>query len=290
MLTEKKSGTVVIYHGKCADGFAAALCAWLVYGDSAQYVACTQFGVLPDVKLDGKDVFILDFSFEPELLVQMEAQAKSITLLDHHVTAQRNLKGHCLSCAGKIHFDLSRSGAMLAWEHFHAGNPAPDLIRFVQDGDLWQWKVSGSENFLAWLHTQPHDFHVWSQAMAMQGEELAAVIELGRVLRAQFLGLCQKMAESARPVTVCGQAGLMVNADHIFAGQLGSLLSQKSGSFALVWSVDETERLSFSLRSGKNFNVEVMAAKFGGGGHAQAAGFRLPIARITDVTSGELNP
>ncbi|MCH6586761.1 MAG: amidohydrolase family protein [Proteobacteria bacterium] len=28
---------------------------------------------------------------------------------------------------------------MLAWNHFHPDEPAPDLLRYVQDQDLWKW-------------------------------------------------------------------------------------------------------------------------------------------------------
>lgn len=52
--------TIVIYHADCPDGFGAAFAAWLVFGDSAQYVPARFGEPAPDVR--GKEVYILDFS------------------------------------------------------------------------------------------------------------------------------------------------------------------------------------------------------------------------------------
>lgn len=43
-----------------------------------------------------------------------------------------------------IRFDLDRSGAAIAWEHFNR-DAAPDLIRYVEDRDLWRWSLPDSE-------------------------------------------------------------------------------------------------------------------------------------------------
>ncbi len=36
------------------------------------------------------------------------------------------------------------------------------------------------------------------------------------------------------------------------------------------------ESIKFSLRSNSNFDVSILAEKFGGGGHKKAAGFEIP--------------
>ena len=46
-------------------------------------------------------------------------------------------------------------------------------------------------------------------------------------------------------------------------------------TFGLVWEEKEDGMVACSLRSVKPFRVKEMAEKFGGGGHGQAAAFRL---------------
>ncbi|MFQ3615868.1 MAG: hypothetical protein SNJ57_09305 [Cyanobacteriota bacterium] len=56
----------------------------------------------------------------------------------------RQLYVELLSGKLVINLDLDRSGAAIAWEHFH-NDDVPDLIRYVEDRDLWRWKLPDSE-------------------------------------------------------------------------------------------------------------------------------------------------
>ncbi|NML17813.1 DHHA1 domain-containing protein [Azohydromonas caseinilytica] len=278
--------TLVLYHGKCADGFGAAFAAWLKLGDSADYRPCVYGDPTPEVA--GKDVFILDYSFDPEVLQAMSTRARSITLLDHHVSAQKRLQGLKLACCGRLHFDLSRSGAVIAWEHFHPGEPVPYLLRAVQARDLWRWDVPDARPFLAALDLLPLSFEAWRSVLQLSEEERARMVERGAAMEAKFEALCASIAEQPAPVRIDGEAGLMVNAPSEFASTVGSLLAQRSGTFCLIWRIDHQGRLKCSLRSVQGFDVERLAARFGGGGHAQAAAFMLPGERVVELLRGEL--
>jgi uncharacterized protein len=93
---------LVIYHDNCTDGFASAFCAWLKFGEDAEYFPCNYNSFI--VGLDGslkyktevtglKDrvVYIVDFSFPRMTLEMMGRYAAHITVLDHHKTAQAEL-------------------------------------------------------------------------------------------------------------------------------------------------------------------------------------------------------
>ncbi|WP_298231180.1 DHHA1 domain-containing protein [uncultured Azohydromonas sp.] len=278
--------TLVLYHGKCADGFGAAFAAWLKLGDAADYLAC-HYGDPPPV-VEGREVFILDYSFEPEVLRAMGTQARSITLLDHHVSAQKRLQGLELACPHRLYFDLSRSGAAIAWEHFHPGEPLPYLLQAIQARDLWRWDVPDARPFLAALDLLPLDFAAWKSVLDLDAPARARMVERGAAMEARFDALCTAIAEQPAAIRIDGEAGLMVNAPGEFASNVGSLLAQRSGTFALVWRADHQGRLKCSLRSVQGFDVERLAARFGGGGHAQAAAFILPGARVAEVLRGEL--
>ncbi|WP_157270752.1 DHHA1 domain-containing protein [Azohydromonas aeria] len=278
--------TLVLYHGRCADGFGAAFAAWLRLGDTADYRACVYGEDAPDVS--GRDVYILDYSFSPEVLRDMGARARSITLLDHHVSAQRQLQGLRLACRCRLHFDLARSGAALAWEHFHPGRPLPYLLQSVQARDLWTWDVPDARAFLAALDLLPAQFPAWKAVLDMDPQALARMVERGQAMEDKFQALCAAIAEQPSPLRIDGESGLMVNAPAEFASAVGSLLARRSGTFCLVWRIDEAARLKCSLRSVPAFDVERLATRFGGGGHAQAAAFILPGARVLELLQGSL--
>jgi nanoRNase/pAp phosphatase (c-di-AMP/oligoRNAs hydrolase) len=70
---------------------------------------------------------------------------------------------------------------------------------------------------------------------------------------------------------------------------VGSMLAEKSGTFALVWRMESRGSIKVSLRAVRSFDVEEIAVRFGGGGHPQAASFRIPTARGVELLEGCLN-
>lgn len=288
--------TIVFYHGDCpsGDGFAAALAAWLALGDSAAYcpVNYADFRDLPEVT--GKDIFVLDFSFEPEVLQELCAKANTLTLLDHHKGAKEKLSGHTFLCAchapARLLVDMSQSGCVLAWRHFFPEAPLPDLFRHVQDRDLWKWELPDSRAFLARLDLEPKTFESWKNLLSFQGTTREEFVREGALLVKQRALDCERMAKNARPVTLDGLAGLMVNAPHEWADDVGNLLAQRSKTFGLVWFATPDQRVKCSLRTlGADVDADQMARPFGGGGHKGAAGFYLPADRLESLLEGSLD-
>lgn len=151
---------LVVYHRSCMDGAAAALAAWLRFGDEAEYRPASYGDPAPtDDEVRGRDVYVLDFSYPRAELVRIAAACDSEPLLeaplgrlrviDHHKTAQSDLAGLPF-CT----FDMDKSGAVLAWEHFTDGGGilhTPELFRYVQDRDLWRWELPHSKEVSAAL-------------------------------------------------------------------------------------------------------------------------------------------
>lgn len=277
---------LVIYHKNClsGDGFGAAFAAWLALGETADYYPADYGDEVPDVT--GREVYILDLSFPADTLAAMSRLAASLTLLDHHLTAQKRLSYFKPVCCGKIHFDLFQCGAVLAWKHFHPGKPVPRLFRWLQARDLWAWDEPMAKEFLTWLDTQEKSFERWARIMAMSDAELDAAITLGHQLALQYAGFCASIAAGAVPVELAGERGLMVNASGEFRSEVGSLLAERSGTFGLVWRVSEKGEVLCSLRSRAPCDVEQLAMKFGGGGHVTSASFKLPVARLVELVKG----
>ena len=142
---------LVIYHGRsCPDGFAAALAAWLFYQGKAEFLGLDH-GDIKTVEdlpaLAGRAVYILDFSFAPAIMHAIEERAAKLVMLDHHKSAADKLSGFSCRC-GVVHFDMKKSGSRLAWEFFQRERALPDLVRFVEDRDIWVWQYTESAGFL----------------------------------------------------------------------------------------------------------------------------------------------
>lgn len=211
-------------------------------------------------------------------------------------------------------FDMERSGSHLAWDWFHADAPMPRALAHIEDQDLWRFRLPGTRAFCRALRLRPFDFAAWDavvgdcdsvpgtpgheacQALLREGEavgrffdvevaRLAAGNAAGVVLPGDPIDGLQSVDHGLPIVQSSGVncravAGLAINANPLFASELGSLLAEKSGSFGMVWHVDARGQVKVSLRAAGQVNVAHMAAHYGGGGHPNAAGFRIALSRF----------
>ena len=283
---------LILYHGRnCPDGFAAALAAWLYFDGKAEFLGLDhgdikQVSDLP--ALVGRAVYILDFSFANEIMLGIEERAAKLVMLDHHKSAAEKLTGFACRC-GVVHFDMQKSGARLAWEFFHPEKTVPDLVRFIEDRDIWVWQYPESAGFLAALDMEPFEFERWQAIAAFDAAQLSSFMARGQAMDEKFSKLAELMAESAQPLVFNGIRGLMVNAPGVFHSLIGDQLSKQSGTFALMWSIDKTGVVKAGLRSGRNFDCIALAESMGGGGHAQACGFKASAQRLPELLSGTFN-
>ncbi|MEO7400523.1 MAG: DHHA1 domain-containing protein [Polaromonas sp.] len=280
---------LVIYHGRrCPDGFGAALAAWLFYEGQAEFLALDHGDIqsvdqLP--QLDGRAVYILDFSFSAEILRGIDERAAKLVMLDHHKSAAEKLTGFACRC-GVVHFDMNKSGARLAWEFFHPEAPVPGLVRFIEDRDIWVWQYPESAGFLAALDMEPFDFARWADIARFSPAQLTDFMARGQAMDEKFSKLAADMVEGARPLSFNGHQGLMVNAPGVFHSLIGNLLSAQSMTFALMWTVGKDGVVKVGLRSQRNFDCIPLAESMGGGGHAQACGFKMGVARLPELLGG----
>src|SRR5688572_16804381 len=143
-----------IYHGNCADGFTSA---WVVRKNlpEAEFHAGVYQDAPPDVT--DRDVYLVDFSYKRDVLLEMAERARWITILDHHKTAEADLRDLPDNVASV--FDMERSGARITWDHFYYIKP-PQTLLHVEDRDLWRFALPRTREIQANIFSYPYDFDV----------------------------------------------------------------------------------------------------------------------------------
>src|SRR5580692_9183886 len=159
----------VLYHASCADGFGAALAAWLKFRNTAEYIPVQYGNPFPDIVTGPEtEVYILDFSYPTGKIEDLVTSHDRVVVLDHHATARTELESMMEEYNQDpylIKFDMNKSGAVMAWEYFHPGSLIPDLFRYLQDRDLWQWKLPASREVSDAVRSYPFDFNIWNGFM-----------------------------------------------------------------------------------------------------------------------------
>ena len=253
--------TLILYHAECADGFGAAWAIWRRY-PKAEYRP-VKHGEAPPANLAGHHIVMVDFSYNRTMLEAMAKDAASLVVLDHHITAEQ-----ALADLPYAYFDLNKSGAVLGWEWAH-DEPAPWLLRYIQDKDLWQWALPNSREISAALASYPFDFELWTRFE--QGE----LEREGRAILRYENELVTKLASHATLVEFEGATVPSVQSS-VLTSQIGERLSAEH-PFCVIWH-DRNNRRYFSMRSREDgTDVGAIAASFGGGGHTHAAGFSVPL-------------
>jgi hypothetical protein len=273
------------FHAGCPDGFGAAWAVWRAWGGDARYLARGHEDAFDPRSHEGEVLVFVDIAPPPEALAELSELAAQLVVLDHHISTRDRFA----ACGGldaaharrghRIHFDLHHSGAVLAWNHFHRGEPPP-LLRYVEDQDLWSWRLLDSEAVNAAIGSYRRDFETWDALAARPASDLAR--EGLPILRSNRQEV-ESALQAAAPVAIGERRAEAVNARTLRA-QIGHALAERA-SFGMPWGVVyriTADRVDVSLYSIGELDVAALAARYGGGGHRNAAGFTVSLRRWLD--------
>ena len=260
----------------CMDGLWAAYAASSTHPE-AELVPATYEEVPTLAIAPGEVVYLLDLTYPAAVLEGWADRGAEVRVIDHHKGAMRDLAG--LSDRILQQFQMDKSGAMLAWEHFHLTRPVPDLIAYVQDRDIWTKTLPHCDRVALGLSELIHGLSL-SQALAECDrlmnliDPIGWVVGVGQAVEAEI--------EEAIAQAVAGQSTRIVGGHVVpfFAvktprqrqaySDIGHALlrSRPQAPFACV----ETGG-GWALRSaGDRMDVELIANQIGGGGHRNASG------------------
>jgi uncharacterized protein len=290
------------YHSPCCDGLGAAYAAWTALGETGiRYTPVAYGDPLPPIEPDD-EVTLLDFSASRQALLQLAQTAGRITIIDHHASAERALAGIGEeaaategACEIQVTFDMTHSGAVLAWQHFYRAAPPPKVLELIEDRDLWRFTDPGSRDlYFALEHLR--DFRDLEQ-LARSPKWLAVQIENGRIIRRYLEGVWQGLAarasvstlalapseggEPAEPAIPC----VLLSCAPSWFSDVGHTLLEahpEAQIAALYHDNLKSGYTTWSLRSRQDGpDVTRIAVAAGGGGHPHAAGFRVPLGAGT---------
>lgn len=298
---------LIIYHADCTDGYGAAFAAWLKFGDDADYFPAhygkcetpdAMANYLPEYQF--RPVYVIDFSFPRSVMEVLMREASSLIWLDHHATSFRDWCGatyldkndkyaSSVVIAGElaprilVELDNCRSGALIAWHHFHPEKPVPRLFAHIDDYDRWVFRLPNTKEIsLALSSYAPWSFEQWSDMVVSLGtaEERETpmyqlVIAEGQALLRMQEALVRSVMVDAVPCLLpgCDTPGLAVTCPMLLANDVGAALAQQCGTYAMCWYQRGDGSLKVSLRSAGTVDVSRIAEVQGGGGHPGAAGF-----------------
>lgn len=265
------SRSVIIHHGSCFDGVAGAWVAHRALSEEGAkdiMIFPAHYGdPPPDVR--GANVIIVDFSYKRDVLSEIADRANSLTVIDHHKTAEADLKGFS---RGNIFFDMERSGAGLAWDILFPKLQRPWFIDNIEDRDLWRFKVPMTKYIIAFLAASELSISTFQQLMGMTRSEVA---QKGMSIQDYIDTYGQKASEHWTIKNIAGYDIPVINVPYMNSSDHVDTLMEKlpGHPFYAYFFMRSGGAWQFGLRSSGDFDVSAIAQRYGGGGHKNASGF-----------------
>lgn len=326
-MTEKID--IVIVHKPCRDGYTAGLCAYKYYQiENAKPNAIIQnfeiWGAEPNKHTclktltekatefieSGKvvnTIRIFDLAVEPAVLNMLAAKLSctDIQVHDHHKTFYETWAEYKKTdpqmysmWEDKLFYDVTHSGAYLAWKYYFPDEPVPLYVLYVEDRDIWQFKQPASMEIGEALfnneirNDDPIKYLETYFNFPNQIEEQKYFDSLEQIGKSLVNAKNKRMDSLYRTgyfIEFDGHRIWACNASHNDASDLGNLAVTKGDcAAAFIWRyIPENNTIGISTRSNNKdpnaIDVSQLCKNHGGGGHFHAAGFEIPVDQIGTI-------
>lgn len=270
-MKQKKIG---IYHKNCTDGTTAGA------------VLLRKF---PDIKLfplvhshteedlehihktagDGSEIYFVDFATGVEEFLDKK---HNIFVLDHHFGAKERMeKLEKENPKLKYIFDNNKSGASLAWQYFFKDEKEPEIIKYVEDSDLWTGKYEETKyvsNYLSMFSNNPE--HV----LELMESDINEIKEKGKIISDYVDIQIERIVEGLQEIKLrIGEIEVLAYNVTMYESAVGHKLSVLQNQAVAMFTISGNN-VNFSFRSNDNNNPTAfdLAKLLGGGGHKNASG------------------
>lgn len=277
-MTDLSGNTLVFYHAGCQDGLSAA---WVIRRFARDnHLPTPTFRPMnwnEDITQDvlgcgwNKVIFV---DIAPTIpVLETILGLVDVDVYDHHQRVAIDYQGFEHPRFRLFFSSEEHSGCTLVWVNFF-GLPIPDFLKYVRAGDLWL-DIPGTKEHKAALQSYHYTFPSWDLQFHRSKELIA---EGEHIVRAQQKDI-ERSARTAYPIQL-GRFDITAVCSQLYISELGNYLVRKDpGSVALIWYPNVQRKLLIcGLRSLRGEpDVDQIASIYGGGGHAAASGFNIPI-------------
>lgn len=262
---------LVIYHKSDFDGkCSAAIAAAAHQGDVDFY----GFGHYDEINwtliYQYKEVIMVDICFDDVTDMIMLNNMCDLTWIDHHVSAINNCKNMDIKGLRRV----GTAACELCWEFFFPHITLPYGVKHIALNDIWNQTDKYTLPFqygMRYLNIKAEDQEIWKKIFFGDAKLLDEILEVGEV--------CFNYEKSSNKVYASqAYTGKFEGYNCVF------LNGPNKGSLAFE-SVNGSD---YDMMVVYNFNGEIwkvtmysekvdvskIALKYGGGGHAAAAGFK----------------
>lgn len=268
-----------IYHKSCIDGTTAAAVLLRKFPDIMLFpVGHSDIeDTLAQIReIDGKDseIYFVDITAGIEDLLKGKYK---ITAIDHHIGGKERMEKIVAENDNVTYiFDNNKSGASLAWSYLFPDEKAPEIIKYVEDSDLWTQKYDDTKYVTNYLF-----MHINSPETVLKffDEDITALKEKGKTIADYSDIQIDRLVDSRESIDLkIGEYTVPAHNVTIYESAVGHKISESQDQTAVMFNI-KGDSVKFSFRSidGQSPSALELAKLLGGGGHQNASGAEIPL-------------
>ena len=276
---------IVIHHNKDLDGFSSGAICKLKYPE-ATLIGWDYKDPIPWNKIpSSQDVIMIDISFPMEEMFKLRQRSRSLTWIDHHISAKKDFDKATEGLEFKDHgityvYEDGIAACEIGWKYLFPDKPIPYAITLLGRYDTWRQKEGDWKG-----ETLPFQYSMRTECTSAETfpttylEEylpscLYKDVEKGKAIlkyqEQQDMLACERSSFEA---FIDGKQVICLNTRAFSSSTLKSVYNPIKHSFMVGFEFTG-DKWSVSLRSDKSdVDVSLIAKARGGGGHKAAAGF-----------------
>lgn len=271
----------VFYHGSDTDGIACGAILTRKYPEATMIRYNYWYSPEKTIDLVEQDepVIFADITPTVDNLQRLMSITKDITIIDHHASSIKDLKELGLSFPGTMKED-GLGACALVWE-WCSDKPIPTGIRYIAEYDGWQRTPEnkmfhfGLLSFSTFLNNQ-----IWEYILRDDIPYIQRIMDQGRSVLKYLVPHYKKLLRSysftgyVNPEVTDGKhlSAIFINQGGVDSSIFDSCEEKYDVYFRGVFGKDRKWLVSITTER-TDIDVSAIAAKFGSGGHANAAGF-----------------
>lgn len=221
-----------------------------------------------------EDIYVVDFSFKPEVFREIMHKAKSIVWIDHHKTILQDDYAEFKVIPGIR--DTRAAACKLTWEHLMGQVPIPWAVEYIADHDAWIYSHGDeTREFLAGMELLDQRPYSADWPTLLDNDNRVGQVRAdGKICLAFRTNMLNGYRKSfAYVAELEGHKCHVINFNRYGSYAHGEAFTQYP---ICISYVDKGGLYICSLYTNdKDLDVSLIAQKFGGGGHKNAAGFQV---------------
>ncbi|PCI89966.1 phosphoesterase [Candidatus Kaiserbacteria bacterium] len=265
---------IAIYHKDCIDGTSAASVVLRKFPNAALFPLAhsyTDEDIKPILDLASPDaeIYTVDCGIG---IKEFLDRGYSVTTIDHHIGSKSLFEDMERQYENYSYiFNNDKSGASLAWAFLFPYETEPELIKYVEDVDLWNWKFGDDSkyinNYLSIFRNDPVTM------LSLLEGDLSDVMRKGRTI-SEYTDKEIEDLVKIKPIQI--KIG-----DHIvpsynissYQSECGNILSGNLNKTVAMFTINGQQvKVSFRSKEGQSPTSLELAQLLGGGGHKLASG------------------